>query len=120
MVALMTTLGSGASADTPKLDTQGRLCVGGVPIFPVGLYGVPVAEMTRVPRESFNTIVDPYWAQGPRSTPAHLAAARANGFYLIVGVPYEKTRAQDTVFLEDYIRDSHGILLSDVDAENQL
>jgi hypothetical protein len=48
MVALMTTLGSGASADTPKLDTKGRLCVGGVPMFPVGLYGVPVAEMARV------------------------------------------------------------------------
>jgi hypothetical protein len=86
-----------------SLDMHGRLCVGAAPMFPVGFYEVPIAGMPTVPRESFNTIVNPYWAQGPRSTPQHLAAARTNGFFLIAGFPFENIRAKDMPYVERYV-----------------
>ena len=77
--------------------------VSGVPFFPVGLYEVPLDELPTVPRTSFNVIVNPYWAQGPQSTPQHLAAIRQHGFFLIPGFPYETIRDRDVAFIGLYV-----------------
>ena len=81
-------------------DGQGRLVVGDKPFFPVGMYEVAIPEIRSVPRESFNVVADPYWAQGPQTTPSYLKAAGESGFFLVAGLPSEQVHAKDDRFIE--------------------
>jgi hypothetical protein len=95
---------AGLAAQPAVLNAKGQLLLDGRPLFPVGIYEVPIPEIPSVSKESFNVIVNPYWAQGPQSTPEYLKAARASGFSLIAGFPYEKVRARDGKYIEEYVR----------------
>ena len=68
------------------------------------MYEVAIPEIRSLPRESFNVVVDPYWAQGTQSTAEYLKAARESGFFLIAGLPFEQVRAKDARFIESYVR----------------
>ena len=92
------------AAPPPVLNEKGQLSLGDKPLFPVGIYEVAIPEIRSVPREAFNVIGDPYWAQGPQTTPEYLKAARKNGFFLIAGFPFEQVRAKDTKFIEPYVQ----------------
>jgi hypothetical protein len=104
MLTLCCGAGNPASAAEPNLDARGRLCEGPTPIFPLGIYSVPREQIGTLSPGAFNLIVNPYWSQGPRSTPEFLAALRAPDQRLAAGFPYEKVRAQDDRFIEQYVR----------------
>lgn len=101
-------ISAGMAAPPAALDGQGRLMLGDKPFFPVGLYEVAIPEIRSVPRESFNVVADPYWAQGPQTTPEYLKAAGEGGSFLIAGLPFEQVRAKDDRFIERYVRAVKG------------
>ena len=91
-------------ATPPVLNGQGQLVMGDRRLFPVGMYEVAIPEITSLPKESFNVVADPYWAQGPQSTPGYMKVARESGFHLIAGLPFEQVRAKDARSIESYVR----------------